>query len=164
MNIEAARGYSVVIQPDEGPSYWQPLPASGYSSIIAHQGNNGGSNISTGFQTIAVGGRVRAHSHESEMELQICFRGAGQVIVNEDVHPLLPGTTCLLGPGVKHEIVNDSDEELVMLWIIAPSGLENFFRLIGRRRDPGDPVPMPFERPRDIKDIEKQSGFRDVGR
>ena len=163
MNIEAARGHSVVVQMEEALSYWQPLPANGYSDIMAHQGNNGGSEISTGFQTIAVGGRVRAHSHVGQVELQICFRGVGQVVVDGEVHPLSPGTTCLLGPDVRHEIINNSDDVLVMLWVIAPSGLETFFQQIGRLRKLGDSEPEPFERPKNVETIERQSGFRNIG-
>ncbi len=163
MNIEAARGHSVVIQLDEGPSYWQPLPANGYSSIIAHQGNNGGSDISMGFQTIAAGGRVRPHSHQNQVELQICFRGTGEVVVGGQCHPLLPGTTCLLGPDATHEIINNSNDDLVMLWVISPSGLETFFQQIGRVRNIKEAQPEPFDRPRDISAIEEESGFQNIG-
>ena len=163
MNIEAARGHSVVVQMEEALSYWQPLPANGDSDIMARPGNNGGSDVSTGFQTIAAGGRVRAHSHADQLELQICFRGSGQVMVNGKLHPLSPGTTCLLGPDVRHEIINRSDDDLVMLWVIAPSGLETFFQQIGRLRKPGDAVPEPFDRPKDVDAIERDSGFRDIG-
>ena len=162
MNIEATRGHSIVVQMEEALSYWQPLPANGYTDIMARPGNNGGSDVSTGFQTIASGGRVRAHSHADQMELQICFRGSGQVVVNGKLHPLLPCTTCLLGPDVRHEIINSSDDELVMLWVIAPSGLEAFFQEIGRLRKPGDAAPEPFNRPKDVDTIERKRGFRDI--
>jgi len=56
----------------------------------------------------------------------------------------------LAGYDVKHEIVNDGPEELVMLWVITPPGLENFFEAIGRPRQPGEPAPAPFARPADV--------------
>jgi hypothetical protein len=76
-------------------------------------------------------------------------------------HELTPGSACFLGYDVKHEIVNDSDEELVMMWVIAPAGLEDFFAAIGRPRKPGDAAPAPFERPKDVIAIERSMGFRD---
>ena len=58
--------------------------------------------LSMGYQTIAPGGRVRAHSHGAQVELQICFRGRGNVVVDGRRHPLVPGTACFLGPDVRH--------------------------------------------------------------
>src|ERR1051325_7841881 len=97
-----------------------------------------------GFQTVAPGSRIREHSPGDQVELQICFRGKGRVMVDGVAHPLTPGTTCFLGYDVKHEIINESEEELVMLWVIAPPGLEDFFRDIGRPRGAGEPTPAPF--------------------
>ena len=105
MNREAARGHAVVVQPDEGLSYWQPVPANGHADpklVPAHTRYEG---LSMGYQTIAAGGRVREHSHGAQIELQICFRGRGRVLVDGVSHSLQPGTACFLGPDVKHEIV-----------------------------------------------------------
>jgi hypothetical protein len=77
-------------------------------------------------------------------------------------HPLVPGTACFLGRDVKHEIVNDTDEELVMLWVITPHGLEDFFKAIGRPRMPGEPAPAPFARPDDVVAIERALGMNDT--
>ena len=80
---------------------------------------------------------MREHSHGDQIELQICFRGWGRVVVDGVSHPLTPGTACLLGYDVKHEIVNDGPEDLVMMWVITPPGLEDFFKAIGRPRRRG---------------------------
>src|SRR5204862_69896 len=82
--------------------------------------------------TLALGGRVREHSHGDQIELQICFRGRGWVVVDGVSHPLVPGTVCFLGYDVKHEIINEGPDELVMLWLVSPPGLEDFFKAIGR--------------------------------
>jgi quercetin dioxygenase-like cupin family protein len=106
---------------------------------------------------------VREHSHGDQVELQICFRGRGHVIVDGQRHPLVPGTACLLGYDVKHEIVNDGPDELVMLWVITPPGLENFFAAIGRPRQAGEPAPAPFARPADVVGIERALGMKATG-
>jgi quercetin dioxygenase-like cupin family protein len=115
-----------------------------------------------GFQTVAPRSRIREHSHGDQVELQICFRGKGRVMVDGVEHPLLPGTACFLGYDVKHEIINDADEELVMLWVISPPGLEDFFRAIGRQRVAGEPAPDPFQRPADVVAIERKMGMNDT--
>src|SRR5687767_11766922 len=162
MSMEAARRRAVVMQPDEGPSYWQPIPANGHSDPKLFPANTSFDRLAMGYQTIAPGGRVREHSHGDQVELQICFRGRGHVMVDGARHPLVPGTACFLGYGVKHEIVNDTSEDLVMLWVITPHGLEDFFKAIGRPRTPGDPAPEPFARPADVVAIERALGMNDT--
>ena len=158
------RGHAVVVQPGDGPSYWQPVPASGHADPKLYPGNTRFDGLSMGFQAIAPGGRIREHSHGSQIELQICFRGRGRVVVDGTSHDLVPGTACFLGYDVKHEIRNDGADELVMLWVTSPSGLEHFFEAIGRPREDGAPAPTPFERPPDVVAIERRMGMNDTRR
>jgi quercetin dioxygenase-like cupin family protein len=159
---DPARGHAVVIQPEEGPSYWQPVPAGGHADPKLYPENTRFEGFSMGYQTVAVGGRVREHSHGRQVELQVAFRGQGRIVVNGASHPLVPGTACFIGCDVKHEIVNEGPEELVMLWVVAPAGLEGFFAEIGRRRQTGEPAPAPFARPPDIVAIERRMGMNDT--
>ncbi len=161
---DRVRGHAVVMQPGDGPSHWQPVPASGHADPKLYPDNTRFDGLSMGFQAIAPGGRVREHSHPSQIELQICFRGTGRVMVDGKSHDLVPGTACFLGYDVKHEIINEGPEELVMLWVISPAGLEDFFASIGRPREAGAPAPPPFERPMDVVAIERRMGMNDTVR
>ena len=158
----AIRGRAVVVQPEEGASYWQPVPANGHADPRLTPAVTGFDTLSMGYQTIASGSRVREHSHGDQVELQICFRGRGRVVVDGVSHPLVPGTACMLGYDVKHEIVNEGPDDLVMLWVITPPGLEDFFKAIGRPRTPGEPAPAPFARPGDVVAIERAMGMNDT--
>lgn len=162
MQRPEVRGHAVVMQPGNGPSYWQPVPANGHSDPTLFPENTGFNGLSMGFQTVAPRCRIREHSHSDQIELQICFRGEGRVVVEGVAHPLIPGTACFLGYGVKHEIINESDDELVMMWVISPPGLEAFFRDIGRPRHSGEQPPEPFQRPADIVAIERSMGVNDT--
>ncbi len=84
------------------------------------------------------------------------------MVVDGASHALVPGTACLLGYDVKHEIINEGDDDLVMLWVITPPGLEDFFQAIGRPRRVGEPAPAPFDRPTDVADIERGHGMNDT--
>ncbi len=156
------RGRAIVMRPDDGPSFWQPVPANGHSDPKLFPGNTGFDELSMGFQTIAPHSHVREHSHGDNIELIICFRGAGRVVVDDVSHDFTPGTACFLGYDVRHEIINDSDEDLTIMWVIAPAGLENFFGTIGRVRAPGDAAPEPFARPGDVVAIERDMGMNDT--
>jgi len=160
----SVRGHAVVVQPGEGPSYWQPVPANGHADPALYPGSTGFDGLSMGFQSVEPGGRIREHSHGGQVELQICFRGRGRVMVDGAAHRLVPGTACFLGYDVKHEIINEGEEDLVMIWIVTPPGLEKFFEAIGRSRDPGAPKPPPFERPVDVVAIERNLGMNDTVR
>lgn len=162
MDRENPRGRAVVMQPGDGPSYWQPVPANGHADPKLFPSNTGFDGLSMGFQTVAPRSRIREHSHGDQIELQICFRGRGRVMVDGVAHPLTPGTTCFLGYDVKHEIVNESDEDLVMMWVISPPGLEHFFREIGRPRAADQPAPEPFARPTDVIAVERRLGMNDT--
>src|SRR5262245_37183472 len=162
MQNPVARRHALVMQPGSSPSYWQPVPANGHADPTLFPANTGFEGLSMGFQTVAPRSRVREHSHGDQIELQICFRGQGRVMVDGVAHPLVPGTACFLGYDVKHEIINESDDELVMLWVISPPGLEDFFAAIGRARQAGEPAPEPFARPTDVIAIERSLGMNDT--
>jgi quercetin dioxygenase-like cupin family protein len=159
---ERVRNHAVVMQPGDGPSYWQPVPANGHADPKLFPDNTGFDGLAMGYQSIAPGGRVREHSHDKQIELQICFQGRGRVLVDGTSHSLVPGTACFLGYDVKHEIVNEGPDDLVMLWVIAPPGLEHFFRAIGRPRRPGEPAPAPFARPDNVVAVERTMGMNDT--
>jgi len=156
---DSVRGHAVVMQPEHGPSYWQPVPANGHADPKLVPAVTRFEGLSMGYQSVAPGGRIREHSHSDQIELQICFRGHGRVVVDGTSHPLRPGTACFLGYDVRHEIFNEGNEDLVLLWVVAPPGLEHFFRAIGRPRHHGEDAPAPFERPADVVAIERSLGL-----
>ncbi len=160
---ENIRHHAVIVQPGEGPSFWQPVPANGYAEVKLTPALTHFDGMSMGYQTVAPGGHIREHSHGDQVELQICFRGQGKVVADGTMYPLVPGTTCFLGYDTKHEIINTGADDLVMLWVVVPGGLEHFFAAIGRPRRVGEAAPEPFARPNDIVAIERALGMNDTG-
>jgi hypothetical protein len=77
-------------------------------------------------------------------------------------YQIVPGTVCFLGHDAKHEIPNEGPHELVMLWLVSPPGLEDFFKAIGRPRTTGEPAPEPFARPANVVTIERAMGMNDT--
>jgi hypothetical protein len=66
MSAEAAeetKGPGIVLQPEEGQSYWQSIWANGYSIVKLSPKHAGPDNFAMGIQVIAPGGYVREHSH-----------------------------------------------------------------------------------------------------
>lgn len=153
-------GAAFVRQPDEGESFWQPVPANGYAEVrVSKRDSPKIQGFSSGIQVIAPGCHIREHQHGAEQELLFFFEGTGKILVNGVEHPIRPGTTAYLGPWNKHKIVNDSRADLKMLWVLMPGGLEDFFQAIGRPRTPGEPAPAPFPRPENVEEIERATVY-----
>jgi len=56
-------------------------------------------------------------------------------------------------------VTNTGTSQLRLLWFIAPAGLEDWFRAIGRARRPVEPLPPPFDRPANVEVIPAQQRF-----
>lgn len=155
-----------VVQPDEGESFWQPVPASGYAEVrVSHRRCPGLASLATGIQVIAPGCHIREHVHPAQEELLFFFEGQGEAVIDGESHPLRPGTTVYVGPGHRHTFVNTGKSDLKMSWVMLPGGedgLDDFFARIGRPRRPGEPAPEPFARPDDIEDIEAGTVFAPI--
>ncbi len=153
------KGPAIVLQPDDGESYWQPEPANGYASVKISPRNTPGEMFSMGVQVVAPGGRIREHAHDRHEELTFFWQGRGKAIVDGVEHDIVPGTTIYVGRWVKHCFINDGDVELKSVWVILPPGLEDFFQAIGRHRAAGDPAPAAFPRPDEVGQIEADTVF-----
>jgi quercetin dioxygenase-like cupin family protein len=153
-----------LLQPEDGASFWRPLPTNGYVTVKTSPAWGGPEGVTMGIQVIPPGGFVPEHSHEAQIEILFCYEGAGHIEVDGTRHPFLPGTTLVATPWLKHKIVNDGAVDLKMSWTMLPPGLERFFAGIGRPRAPGETPPAPFERPRDADAIQQATGFGDLQR
>jgi mannose-6-phosphate isomerase-like protein (cupin superfamily) len=153
-----------VVQPDEGESFWQPVPANGYAEVrISHRKDPGVRSFASGIQVIAPGSYIREHVHPAQEELLFFFEGRGEAVIDGKAYPLGPGTSVYVGAGHRHKFVNTSESaELKMCWTMIPGGddgLDDFFARIGRPRRPGEPAPEPFPRPADVEEIEARTVF-----
>jgi mannose-6-phosphate isomerase-like protein (cupin superfamily) len=156
----------VVVQPDEGESFWQPVPASGYAEIrVSHRKHPTITRFATGIQAIAPGCYIREHVHPVQEELLFFFEGSGEAVIDGRTYPLAVGTTVYVGAGHRHKFINTGKSSLKMCWVMLPggqNGLDDFFARIGRPRRPGEPAPEPFPRPADVEEIERSTVFRPI--
>ena len=123
----ADKGSTIVLQPEEGESYWQPKPANGYAMVKISADICDSRNVTMGIQVVAPGGYVREHWHSDNEEILFCFEGNGTIVVDGEPRPFIPGTTAFLGRWVKHKIVNDGPGVLKFTWTYLPPGLDRFF-------------------------------------
>jgi quercetin dioxygenase-like cupin family protein len=154
---------SRAVQPGEGESYWQPLPANGFVELALTQADNtNGPGFDVGIQEVAPDCSVREHVHDHHEEVIIVLEGDGTVTIDGEAHPMHAGTILYLAPGSRHQFINHGKIPLRFCFVLTPSGLKDFFSAIGRPRKPGEDAPEPFERPVDVKSIEKRTVFGSV--
>jgi quercetin dioxygenase-like cupin family protein len=151
---------NLVFSLDEGEAYLQPMPANGYVVIKLTPEITNNVNFAMGIQILPPGGVVREHFHQTQDEIIFCFSGQGKAIVNGQTHAFTVGTTVFLKQGDSHQFINDGDEDLKFTWTILPSGLEEFFRKIGKKYVVGSGEQHEiFSRPLQVKEIEEETGF-----
>jgi quercetin dioxygenase-like cupin family protein len=154
------RGDLLVVQPGDGASYWQPVPANGHIEVLlAPDIVRMAQPFGMGTQTVAPGCHVREHLHDKNEEVIVVLSGSGEAELETGTHPMVPGTTLFLGRNRRHLFRNTGTQDLKFLWMIVPNGLEDFFAAIGRKRVAGEPAPEPFARPADVQAIEQRTVF-----
>lgn len=153
--VAAPKGTLKYITRETETSYWQPKPANGYVTVaVSPQYFPMTRDFAVGTQTLPPGGRVREHAHSANEEVLHFVSGSGSAVVDGKPYKLEPGVTLFLGEHNSHTFINEGDVDLQWVWFMTPSGLETFFRDIGRPRQHGEPAPEPFERPANIEQIE----------
>ena len=161
MSVQESQTGSVKIMgPDEGDSFWQPVPANGFvRNIFSRQGLGAQNDFSIGTQTVAPGCFIREHTHAHNEEIIFVVEGKGVARVDGVDHPIEKGSAVYIGLNRKHHFLNPNAEPMTFLWIMMPGGLDRFFAEIGRPRTPGEPAPEPFPRPANVAEIEARTVF-----
>jgi quercetin dioxygenase-like cupin family protein len=87
----------------------------------------GSDNLALGTQQVPAGGGIPIHRHWRMDEAFYVLEGRGVFILNDAQHPFEKGGTIFIPSNAWHGFANP-DHELLLLWIMAPAGLDGFFR------------------------------------
>ena len=86
---EADQGDVLVVQPDGGDNYWQPVPANGFISVhLAPHLVGMNTPFGLGTQTVPPGGYVREHAHPHHDEVLHFISGTGKAVIEGEEHRL----------------------------------------------------------------------------
>lgn len=155
----ADRGVAIVLGPEEGEALWQPLPSRGYIVNKFNPYTSPYDDFAIGIQVLEPGAHIRRHAHERSHEILFCFRGSGWAEIDGKTYDVREETMILIGRGLQHKIVNTGPAQMRLVWFISPPGLEDWFRALGRPRQPGDHSALVFERPAHIAEIQARQRF-----
>jgi len=97
---------------------------------------SGSNNFGLGTQQLPKGSGIPVHRHLGQDEAFYVLEGAGIVTLNDAPHPCERGGTIFIPKNTWHGF-SSPDQEMVLLWIMVPPGLDGFFRETCSR--PGEP-------------------------
>lgn len=157
--MEAA-GRVVIRGPTEGDTYWQPVPANGFTRCVLDAQSTGAAlPFAMGNQIVDPGCHIREHVHPDNDEVIYVLEGEGEALIDGERHKMAQDGCFFLGRGRPHAFHNTGTAPLRLLWLIQPGGLETFFARIGRPRAVDELQPAPFPRPADVLAIEAATVF-----
>jgi quercetin dioxygenase-like cupin family protein len=87
----------------------------------------GSDNLALGTQQVPVGAGIPIHRHFRMDEAFYVLEGSGNFILNDTRHPFEKDGTIFIPKNDWHASENPN-HELLLLWIMAPAGLDGFFR------------------------------------
>jgi quercetin dioxygenase-like cupin family protein len=87
----------------------------------------GSANLAVGTQQVPVGAGIPTHRHLRMDEAFHVLEGSGTFMLNDVRHPLEKGGSIYIPRNAWHGFSNP-DQELLLLWIMTPAGLDGFFR------------------------------------
>jgi len=87
----------------------------------------GSSNFALGTQQVRAGGGIPVHRHWEKEEAFYVLEGSGVFSLNDVNHPIGKGATIFIPRNTWHGFAT-AEHELLLLWVMAPAGLDGFFR------------------------------------
>lgn len=85
--------------------------------------NSGLKSIAAGLTILPPGGKSDNHEHD-EGEMFYVISGKGRIQVGKEMEVLISGTAIWVQSGISHQLLNDSDVTLKILWVLSPPGRE----------------------------------------
>ena len=138
-----------------GPTEGEHLIRNAGSIFIKAGPGTGSNNMALGTQQVPVGIGIRAHQHHEADEVLFVLEGTGFGLLGDRRVPVEKGSAMYVPHGAWHGVENP-DSELLLLWVVAPPGVEAFFREVSSA--PGAP-PKQFT-PEQLNDIARKHGIR----
>jgi quercetin dioxygenase-like cupin family protein len=95
--------------------------------VIKLGASTGSSELAAGTQQVKVGTGIPIHRHFKMDEAFYVLDGRGTVVLSDARRSFEKGGTIFIPRNTWHGFENP-DDELLLLWIVSPAGLDGFFR------------------------------------
>jgi quercetin dioxygenase-like cupin family protein len=95
--------------------------------VIMAGAATGSPQLAVGTQQVPVAAGIPVHRHLQMDEVFYVLEGNGTFMLNDARHPFEKGSSIFIPRNTWHGFANPS-QELLLLWIMTPAGLDGFFR------------------------------------
>jgi mannose-6-phosphate isomerase-like protein (cupin superfamily) len=119
-----------------GPNEGEHLIRNAGSIFIKVDPSRGSNNMTSWTQQVPRRTGIAVHQHQEADEMLFILEGTGFGILGDTRVPIEKGSTIYIPKGVWHGVENP-DSELLLLFVVAPPGIEAFFREVASA--PGAP-------------------------
>lgn len=119
-----------------GPTEGEHLLRNAGSIYIKVEPSRGSNNMALGTQQVPIRAGIPVHQHNEADEVLFVLEGDGFGILGDTRMSVEKGSAIYVPTGVWHGVENP-DSELLLLWVVAPPGVEAFFREVSSA--PGAP-------------------------
>ena len=115
-----------VVKSSEGITYESPTPDRRRFRVLVDPRMSGSRSVAAG-QLILMPetSQPRAEAHTDTEEIYYCARGRGKLLLGGVKYLLEEGTAAYVGCGVEHQVFNDGDTDLLMVWFESPPSCED---------------------------------------
>jgi mannose-6-phosphate isomerase-like protein (cupin superfamily) len=110
-----------------GPTEGEHLIRNAGSILIKVDPSRGSNNMALGTQQVPIRTGIQVHKHQEADEVLFVLEGTGFGTLGDGRMRIEKGSAIYVPNGVWHGVENP-DSELLLLWVVAPPGLEAFFR------------------------------------
>lgn len=110
-----------------GPTEGEHLIRNAGSLLIKVDPSRGSKNMALGTQQVPITAGIPVHQHNEADEVLFVLEGVGFGILGDARMRIERGSAIYVPTGVWHGVENP-DCELLLLWVVAPPGVEAFFR------------------------------------
>src|SRR5258706_9016433 len=110
-----------------GPNEGEALARGPTSIRVKMDPVRGSRDMAAGTQLLPKGAGIPVHQHTAMDELLYVLEGSGSGQLGEARTPLEKGSAIYIPKGAWHGVQNP-DADLLILWVVAPPGLEAYFR------------------------------------
>ena len=120
---KSRQGY--VLSPEEGEVLMRHSKRGTIKIKVSPK--TGSQGLAMGTQNLAPGSKIPFHVHNTADEVLFIHRGSGIGYLGNEQKELPAGSTIFIPAGVWHGVEN-SNEDMELLWYVSPAGLDQFFR------------------------------------
>ena len=99
----------------------------GRTTIIKVSPETGARDLAWMSSDMPPGSNILVHRHDRAEEILFVHKGSGTVILGDERLEVEEGSTIFVPPGTWHGMDNP-DDHVHIVFVVSPSGLENFFR------------------------------------